>query len=124
MKNNTFVGNTGHFDNEIDFAHTEGFEGTEVDHIKPQKVVLVSSCWSQCDHDEAFEGFFSHFFPDFKKVRSSTASAEMTRQVDTAEIALTLSVVLVLVCYLSDHDASNQFGERLLVHVKEHGADG
>ena len=41
LKNNTFVANTGHFDNEIDFAHTEGFEGTEVDHIKPQKIVLV-----------------------------------------------------------------------------------
>ena len=38
LKNNTF----GHFDNEIDFDHTEGFEGTEVDHIKPQKIVLVS----------------------------------------------------------------------------------
>ena len=42
LNNNTFVGNTGHFDNEIDFARTEGFEDTEVDHIKPQKVVLVS----------------------------------------------------------------------------------
>ena len=42
LKNNTFVANTGHFDNEIDFAHTEGFEDTEVDHIKPQKIVLVS----------------------------------------------------------------------------------
>ena len=43
LKNNSFVGNSGHFDNEFDFARTEGFEGTEVDHIKPQKFVLVSS---------------------------------------------------------------------------------
>ena len=39
LNHNTFVGNTGHFDNEIDFARTEGFGGTEVDHIKPQKIV-------------------------------------------------------------------------------------
>ena len=31
--------------------------------------------------DEAFEGVFA-LFPDFKKVRSSAASAEMTRQVE------------------------------------------
>ena len=36
LKNNTFVRNTRHFDNEFDFACTEGFEGTEVDHIMPQ----------------------------------------------------------------------------------------
>ena len=36
LKNSTFVRNTGHFDNEFDFACTEGFEGTEVDHIMPQ----------------------------------------------------------------------------------------
>ena len=39
LKNSTFVGNTGHFDNEVDFAGSEGFEGTEVYHIKPQKFV-------------------------------------------------------------------------------------
>ena len=39
LKNNTFVRNTGHFDNEFDFACTEGLEGTEVDHIKPQWIV-------------------------------------------------------------------------------------
>ena len=33
LKKNTFVGNTGHFDDEFDFAGTEGLEGTEVDHI-------------------------------------------------------------------------------------------
>ena len=37
LKKTTFVGNTGHFDDEFDFAGTKGFEGTEVDHIKPQK---------------------------------------------------------------------------------------
>ena len=39
LKNNTFVGNTGHFGNEVDLPGSEGFEGTEVDHIKPQKIV-------------------------------------------------------------------------------------
>ena len=87
LKNNTFVGNTGHFDNKIDFAHTEAFEGTEVDHIKPQKIVLVSSRWSQCNRDEAFEGFF-RTFPRFqKKVRSPTASAEITRQVEISTLS-------------------------------------
>ena len=68
-------------------AGSEGFEGTEVDHIKPQKIVLVSLPWSQCDHDEAFEGFFSHFSRISKKVRSSTASAEMTRQVEISTLS-------------------------------------
>ena len=30
LKNSTFVGNTGHFDNEVDFAGSEGLD------IKPQ----------------------------------------------------------------------------------------
>ena len=42
LKYNTFVGNTGHFDNEVDVAGSDGFEGTELDHIKPKKIVLVS----------------------------------------------------------------------------------
>ena len=33
LKNNTFVGNTGHYDNEFHFAGIEGLD------IKPQKVV-------------------------------------------------------------------------------------
>merc|ERR1711903_27685 len=36
MKNNAIVGNIGHFDNEIDMAGLEGFEGIEVENIKPQ----------------------------------------------------------------------------------------
>ena len=36
MKNSAFVGNTGHFDNEIDMADPEGWEGMKVDNIKPQ----------------------------------------------------------------------------------------
>merc|ERR1712176_828409 len=36
MKNNAIVGNIGHFDNEIDMAGLEGFEGIKVDNIKPQ----------------------------------------------------------------------------------------
>ena len=36
MKNNCIVGNIGHFDNEIDMAGLEGFEGIKVENIKPQ----------------------------------------------------------------------------------------
>merc|ERR1712100_81703 len=36
MKNNAIVGNIGHFDNEIDMAGLEGFEGIKVENIKPQ----------------------------------------------------------------------------------------
>merc|ERR1711865_805927 len=36
MKNNAIVGNIGHFDNEIDMAGVEGFEGIKVEKIKPQ----------------------------------------------------------------------------------------
>jgi len=36
MKNNAIVGNIGHFDNEIDMAGLEGFEGIKCDNIKPQ----------------------------------------------------------------------------------------
>ena len=42
LKNNALVGNTGHFDNEIDLAGWEGLEGMKVDNIKPQKIVIVS----------------------------------------------------------------------------------
>merc|ERR1712150_438928 len=36
MKNNAIVGNIGHFDNEIDMAGLEGYEGVKVENIKPQ----------------------------------------------------------------------------------------
>merc|ERR1712006_56589 len=36
MKNNAIVGNIGHFDNEIDMAGIEVFEGIKVENIKPQ----------------------------------------------------------------------------------------
>merc|ERR1719183_2403180 len=36
MKNNAIVGNIGHFDNEIDMAGLEGFEGIKCENIKPQ----------------------------------------------------------------------------------------
>ena len=42
LKNNTLVGNTGLFYNEVDLVGSEGFEGTDVDHVKPQKIVIVS----------------------------------------------------------------------------------
>merc|ERR1711972_1275951 len=36
MKNNAIVGNIGHFDNDIDMAGVEKFEGIQVETIKPQ----------------------------------------------------------------------------------------
>merc|ERR1712157_209638 len=36
MKNNAIVGNIGHFDNEIEMAGLEGYEGIKVENIKPQ----------------------------------------------------------------------------------------
>merc|ERR1712063_143404 len=36
MKNNAIVGNIGHFDNEIDMAGLEGYDGVKVENIKPQ----------------------------------------------------------------------------------------
>ena len=33
MKNSAFVGNTGHFDNEIDFTGSEGLESVKVDYM-------------------------------------------------------------------------------------------
>merc|ERR1711879_122625 len=36
MKNNAIVGNIGHFDNEIEMAELEAFEGIKVENIKPQ----------------------------------------------------------------------------------------
>ena len=41
-KNNAFVGNTGHFDDEIDLIGSECVEGMKVDNITPQKIVLSS----------------------------------------------------------------------------------
>merc|ERR1711943_173706 len=48
MKNNAIVGNIGHFDNEIDMAGLEGFEGIKVENIKPQVDRFVSP-WTWCD---------------------------------------------------------------------------
>merc|ERR1712070_832725 len=36
MKNNTIVGNIGHFDNEIDMEGLEGTQGIKIENIKPQ----------------------------------------------------------------------------------------
>merc|ERR1712063_194104 len=35
-KNNAIIGNIGHFDNEIDMAGLEGYDGVKVENIKPQ----------------------------------------------------------------------------------------
>ena len=82
LKNNTFVGNTGHFDNEI---WPEGLN------IKPQRIVssfpLFTGHHASRFADEAIKGFFLALFPDFKKVRSPGASAEMTRQVEISTLS-------------------------------------
>ena len=39
LRNTAFVGNTGHFDNEIDFGGSRGLDGKRVDNTKPQKIV-------------------------------------------------------------------------------------
>ena len=95
LKYNTFVGNTGHFDNEIDLAGSErvskarksttaslrrSLSSPSVDHgvlccITP----LALQMWR-------FNGFFA-LFPDFKRVRSSAASAEITRQVEISSLS-------------------------------------
>ena len=41
MKNGAFVGNTEHFDNEIDLGGSEGSEGMSFSNIKPQTIVFV-----------------------------------------------------------------------------------
>ena len=66
LKYNTFVGNTGHFDNEVDMAGSEGFEGTEVDHIKPKKIVLVSPVGHSVIMMRRLKSTF-HRFPKKKK---------------------------------------------------------
>ena len=42
MKNNVFVGNTAHLDNEIDFAGSEVMEGVKVGSIKPLNLFASS----------------------------------------------------------------------------------
>ena len=88
LKYNTHVGNTGHFDNEVDLACSEGLDGTESTTsslrrslLSPPLVTgpLALQMWR-------FKGFFA-LFPNFKKVRSPTASAEMTRQVEISTLS-------------------------------------
>ena len=42
LKNNAFVGNTGHFHNEIDLASSEGLDGMKIDNIKPRGPFVCS----------------------------------------------------------------------------------
>ena len=63
MKNSAFVGNTGHFDNEIDFTGSEGLESVKVDYIfmgsRIQHIVLSrcrDSCWWVLMVQRAVEG--------------------------------------------------------------------
>ena len=64
LKNSTFVGNTRHFDNEVDFAGSEGLD------IKPQKFAPVFQNSLPRFADEAFEGVF-RTFPRFQKSADS-----------------------------------------------------
>ena len=77
LKNKTFIGNTGHCCNEVDLAGSEGFEGTEVDHIKLQKIVIVSPVGHSVIMMRRLKGFFHtfHLFFFLKK-----KSAESGRQ--------------------------------------------
>ena len=68
LKYNTYVGNTGHFDYEVDLACSEGFDGTESSTSSLRRSLsspplvtgpLVLQMWR-------FKGFFA-LFPDFKK---------------------------------------------------------
>ena len=83
LKYNTYVGNTGHFDNEVDLACSEGLDGTE------SRRSLSSPRWSRglslcrCGVSRVFFALF----PNFKKVRGLAASAEMTRQVEISTLS-------------------------------------
>ena len=55
LKNNTFVGNNGHYDSEFDFAGTEGRLSRGLLHHASRFA------------DDAFQGFFLHFSPISKK---------------------------------------------------------
>ena len=65
LKNNTFVENNGHFDNEFDFAGTKGLD------IKPQRIVSSFPFFTGHHASRfaagAFQGGFSHFSPISKK---------------------------------------------------------
>ena len=46
-KENAFVENTGHFDNETNFPVSQGMEGLNFDNIKPQKLVWIITVFGQ-----------------------------------------------------------------------------
>ena len=58
IKNSAFVGNTGHFDKEIDLVGSEGLESMKVGNIKSSPLVTVrsptalacGSSWQQASH--------------------------------------------------------------------------
>ena len=72
LKNLSLVGNTGYFDNEVDYAGSEGLVGLKVVNIKPHvdpfvfPVVLLGAAITVCAHEHAdylgfkFEGSFAH----------------------------------------------------------------
>ena len=57
LKNNAFVGNTGHFDDEIGLADSEGLEGMKVDNIKPQKISRLSHVFRILGHAPCDSGY-------------------------------------------------------------------
>ena len=75
FKNNTFVRNNRHNDNEFDYAGTEGRLVSVVCCITPLALQM-----------RRFKVFFA-LFPDFKEVWSLAASAEMTREVEISTLS-------------------------------------
>ena len=81
------IGNTGHFDNEIDFAARRAWTSSLIVSSFPASGRWVICCITPFALQmRRLKGFFA-LFPDFKKVRSSTASAEMTRQVEISTLS-------------------------------------
>ena len=58
--NNLFVRNNGHFNDEIDFAGSEGLECRKVDNVvwnSSSLLVTVNSCWLQAACGPLYELF-------------------------------------------------------------------
>ena len=89
LKYNKYVGNTGHFDNEVDLACSQRAwtarnrpHRASEDRYRLPPFVTGPLALQMC----RFKGFFA-LFPDFKKVRGPAASAEMTRQVEVSTLS-------------------------------------
>ena len=89
LTNNTFVGNTGHFDSEIDGS--EFLEGLEVGNITPQMIfsssLLVAVCSCNFRPTAQFVSRQWAAISKTNKVWSPTASAKTTRQVEISTLS-------------------------------------